>query len=181
MTRGLLPRLPRVIGGRYGLSSREFTPAMVKAVFDELAQASPKPRFTVGIRDDVTHLSLDLDEEFDIEPPDVVRAVFYGLGSDGTVSSNKASIKIIGEETRPVRTGSLRLRLEKGRLDDGLASAVRTAAHPFVLPDCAGGFRRHPRSGVSRAARRVGEGPRRSHRAGQYADATQRRLGAAAA
>ena len=92
-------QLPRLIGGRYGLSSREFTPAMVKAVFDELAKEAPKTRFTVGIRDDVTHLSLDVDESLDIESPDVVRAVFYGLGSDGTVSSNKASIKILGEET----------------------------------------------------------------------------------
>jgi len=81
-----------LIGGRYGLSSREFTPAMVQAVFDQLASEQPKSRFTVGIRDDVTHLSLELNESLDIEPPDVVRAVFYGLGSDGTVSSNKASI-----------------------------------------------------------------------------------------
>jgi pyruvate-ferredoxin/flavodoxin oxidoreductase len=97
--RSLMPNLPRVVGGRYGLASREFTPAMVKAVFDELQRSEPKPRFTVGIRDDVTHLSLDIDEDFAIEPPDVVRAVFYGLGSDGTVSGNKASIKIIGEES----------------------------------------------------------------------------------
>lgn len=99
MTRGLLTSMPRVLGGRYGLASREFTPAMAKAVFDELQRGDPKPHFTIGIRDDVTHLSLDIDEEFDIEPSDVVRAVFYGLGSDGTVSSNKASIKIIGEQS----------------------------------------------------------------------------------
>ncbi|WLD12837.1 pyruvate:ferredoxin (flavodoxin) oxidoreductase [Planctellipticum variicoloris] len=105
LTRGLLPRLPRVIGGRYGLSSKEFTPAMVKAVFDELQRSTPKPRFTVGIRDDVTHLSLDVAEELDIEPGDVVRAVFYGLGADGTVSSNKASIKIIGEQTEQYAQG----------------------------------------------------------------------------
>ncbi len=98
---GTLPTgsLPKVIGGRYGLSSKEFTPAMVKAVFDELAKDKPKRRFTVGIMDDVTHLSLDVDEEFDIEPDDVVRAVFFGLGADGTVGANKNSIKIIGEET----------------------------------------------------------------------------------
>ncbi len=90
---------PRVIGGRYGLSSKEFTPAMVKAVFDELGRPAPKNHFTVGIVDDVTHLSLDVDESFDIEPPDVVRAVFFGLGADGTVGANKNSIKIIGEET----------------------------------------------------------------------------------
>jgi pyruvate-ferredoxin/flavodoxin oxidoreductase len=94
-----MPREPRVIGGRYGLSSKEFTPAMVKAVFDELAKPEPKRHFTVGIVDDVTHLSLPVDESFDVEPDDVVRAVFYGLGADGTVGANKNSIKIIGEET----------------------------------------------------------------------------------
>jgi len=105
LTSGLLPRLPRIIGGRYGLSSKEFTPAMVKSVFDELQRETPKPRFTVGIRDDMTHLSLDVLEDFDIEPSDVVRAVFYGLGADGTVSSNKASIKIIGEQTEHYAQG----------------------------------------------------------------------------
>jgi pyruvate-ferredoxin/flavodoxin oxidoreductase len=89
----------RVVGGRYGLSSKEFTPAMVKAVFDELHQPAPKNHFTVGIVDDVTHTSLAVDESFDIEPKEVVRAVFYGLGADGTVGANKNSIKIIGEGT----------------------------------------------------------------------------------
>ncbi|MBL8878925.1 MAG: pyruvate:ferredoxin (flavodoxin) oxidoreductase [Phycisphaerales bacterium] len=89
----------RIIGGRYGLSSKEFTPAMVKAVFDELAKPAPKARFTIGIVDDVTNLSLAHDAEYDIEPPDVIRAVFFGLGADGTVGANKNSIKIIGEET----------------------------------------------------------------------------------
>jgi pyruvate-ferredoxin/flavodoxin oxidoreductase len=91
--------IPRIIGGRYGLSSKEFTPGMVKAVFDELQQASPKNHFTVGIHDDVTHTSLPWDKSFDVEADDVVRAVFYGLGSDGTVGANKNSIKIIGEGT----------------------------------------------------------------------------------
>jgi pyruvate-ferredoxin/flavodoxin oxidoreductase len=94
-----LPQMPRIIGGRYGLSSKEFTPAMVKAVFDELAKPLPKNHFTVGIIDDVTGTSLDVDREFSIEPDDVTRCVFYGLGSDGTVGANKNSIKIIGEET----------------------------------------------------------------------------------
>src|SRR4051794_7863569 len=89
----------RVIGGRYGLSSKEFTPAMVKAVYDELAKKSPKNHFTVGIKDDVTHTSLDFDPEFSTETPGTVRALFYGLGADGTVGANKNSIKIIGEET----------------------------------------------------------------------------------
>src|SRR5262245_44180095 len=88
-----------VRGGRYGLSSKEFTPAMVKAVFDELTKERPKNHFTVGIVDDVTHLSLPYDPDWDIEPDDVVRAVFFGLGADGTVGANKNSIKIIGEET----------------------------------------------------------------------------------
>ncbi len=90
---------PLVIGGRYGLSSKEFTPAMVQAVFDELARERPRPHFTVGIVDDVTHLSLAVDAAFDIEADDVKRAVFFGLGSDGTVGANKNSIKIIGEGT----------------------------------------------------------------------------------
>ncbi len=90
---------PTVIGGRYGLSSKEFTPAMVKAVFDELAKARPTRHFTVGITDDVSRTSLLVDPAFDIEPPEVLRAVFFGLGSDGTVGANKNSIKIIGEGT----------------------------------------------------------------------------------
>ncbi|MFZ1081252.1 MAG: pyruvate:ferredoxin (flavodoxin) oxidoreductase [Candidatus Kryptoniota bacterium] len=91
--------LPRVIGGRYGLSSKEFTPAMVKAVFDEMKKGKPKNHFTVGIMDDVTNTSLDYDASFDIEPAEVVRGVFYGLGADGTVGANKNTIKIIGTET----------------------------------------------------------------------------------
>ncbi|MFN2290265.1 MAG: pyruvate:ferredoxin (flavodoxin) oxidoreductase [Anaerolineae bacterium] len=89
----------KVIGGRYGLSSKEFTPAMVKGLFDEMAKEQPKNHFTLGIYDDVTNTSIDYDPGFIIEPDDVVRAVFYGLGSDGTVSANKNSIKIIGEDT----------------------------------------------------------------------------------
>ena len=90
---------PRIIGGRYGLSSKEFTPAMVKGVFDELKKAHPKNHFTIGIDDDVTHTSLAYDPEFSTEDPRTVRALFYGLGSDGTVGANKNSIKIIGSET----------------------------------------------------------------------------------
>ena len=90
---------PIIIGGRYGLSSKEFTPAMVKAVFDELNKAKPKNHFTIGINDDVTHTSLAYDPAFSIEDPETVRCVFFGLGADGTVGANKNSIKIIGEET----------------------------------------------------------------------------------
>ncbi|MFA7236856.1 MAG: pyruvate:ferredoxin (flavodoxin) oxidoreductase, partial [Phycisphaeraceae bacterium] len=92
-------RMVKVVGGRYGLSSKEFTPAMVKAVYDNLNAASPKNHFTVGINDDVTGLSLAVDDTFDIEADDVSRCLFYGLGADGTVGANKNSIKIIGEET----------------------------------------------------------------------------------
>ena len=97
---GSLPTatLPRIIGGRYGLSSKEFTPAMVKAVFSELEQPRPKNGFTVGINDDVSHTSLDFDPDFMIESERVVRALFYGLGADGTVGANKNTIKIIGED-----------------------------------------------------------------------------------
>jgi pyruvate-ferredoxin/flavodoxin oxidoreductase len=92
-------RSAEVVGGRYGLSSKEFTPAMVKAVYDNLDQPSPKAHFTVGIHDDVGHTSLDYDPTFSTEPDSVVRAMFYGLGADGTVGANKNSIKIIGENT----------------------------------------------------------------------------------
>jgi pyruvate-ferredoxin/flavodoxin oxidoreductase len=90
---------PTVVGGRYGLSSKEFTPAMVKGVFDELAKPAPKNHFTIGINDDVSHSSLAYDPAFSTEDPKTVRALFYGLGSDGTVGANKNSIKIIGSET----------------------------------------------------------------------------------
>ncbi len=89
----------KVIGGRYGLSSKEFTPAMVRGIFDELKKPAPKNHFTIGIRDDVTGTSLDYDPAFSTETPGTVRAVFFGLGSDGTVGANKNSIKIIGENT----------------------------------------------------------------------------------
>jgi len=88
-----------VVGGRYGLSSKDFTPAMVKGVFDELKKTKPKDSFSIGIDDDVSFSSLDYDPSFDTEDPKTVRCLFYGLGSDGTVGANKNSIKIIGSET----------------------------------------------------------------------------------
>ncbi|TAF08732.1 MAG: pyruvate:ferredoxin (flavodoxin) oxidoreductase [Nostocales cyanobacterium] len=90
---------PKIVGGRYGLSSKEFTPAMVKGIFDNLTQVKPKNHFTIGINDDVSFTSLNFDPNFSTEPDNVVRAMFYGLGSDGTVGANKNSIKIIGEGT----------------------------------------------------------------------------------
>jgi pyruvate-ferredoxin/flavodoxin oxidoreductase len=112
-----IQNLKSVVGGRYGLSSKEFTPAMIKAVFDNLILGKatpptplgkggvPKNHFTVGINDDVSHTSLEYDPQFSIEPDNVVRAIFYGLGSDGTVGANKNSIKIIGEETNNYAQG----------------------------------------------------------------------------
>jgi pyruvate-ferredoxin/flavodoxin oxidoreductase len=113
--------MPRVVGGRYGLSSKEFTPAMIKGVFDELAKPQPKNHFTVGIIDDVTHTSVEYDPDFIIEPDDVVRAVFWGLGADGTVSANKNSIKIIGEETPNYAQGYF--------VYDSKKSGARTISH----------------------------------------------------
>ncbi len=95
----------KVIGGRYGLSSKEFTPAMVKAVLDELTKPEPKNHFTIGINDDVSHTSLKYDPSFSVEHKETVRCVFFGLGSDGTVGANKNSIKIIGEETENYAQG----------------------------------------------------------------------------
>jgi len=91
--------MPHIVGGRYGLSSKEFTPAMVRGILDNLNESKPKNHFTIGIYDDVTHTSLEYDESFSTEPSDVTRALFWGLGSDGTVGANKNSIKIIGEGT----------------------------------------------------------------------------------
>ena len=96
---GLLRYHPKVVGGRYGLSSKEFTPAMVKGVFDNLKKQAPKNHFTIGIKDDVTHTSLSYEPKFTTETDDVFRALFYGLGADGTVGANKNTIKIIGENT----------------------------------------------------------------------------------
>jgi pyruvate-ferredoxin/flavodoxin oxidoreductase len=104
---GKLPwsQLPKVVGGRYGLSSKEFTPAMVDGIFQELGESLPKNHFTVGIIDDITQTHLNYDPAFSIEPKSVFRGIFYGLGSDGTVSANKNSIKIIGEDTENYAQG----------------------------------------------------------------------------
>ncbi len=101
MSQGVAPfgSAPRIFAGRYGLSSKEFTPAMVKAIFEELGKPQPKNHFTIGIVDDVTHSSIEFDPTFSIAAKDVSRCVFFGLGADGTVGANKNSIKIIGEET----------------------------------------------------------------------------------
>ena len=101
MVEGIAPfeHAPRIVGGRYGLSSKEFTPAMVKGIYADMAQTKPKNHFTIGIHDDVSNTSIEFDASFSIEGDNTVRAVFFGLGADGTVGANKNSIKIIGEET----------------------------------------------------------------------------------
>ena len=126
---GALPfaQMPRVIGGRYGLSSKEFTPAMVKAVFDELAKPQPKNHFTIGINDDVTHTSLSYDAAFLTESDKVNRAVFFGLGADGTVGANKNTIKIIGSETDLYAQGYF--------VYDSKKSGSRTVSHLRFGPD----------------------------------------------
>ncbi len=107
MNEGIAPfkTAPRVIGGRYGLSSKEFTPGMVKGIFDEMSKENPKNHFTIGINDDVSHTSLEFDPCFLIESDDVIRSVFFGLGSDGTVGGNKNSITIIGDQTENYAQG----------------------------------------------------------------------------
>lgn len=94
-----IPAMPQIIGGRYGLSSKEFTPAMVKSIYDELKKEKPKNHFTIGIIDDLTHTSLTVDTSFSLDESTWTQALFFGLGADGTVGANKNSIKIIGENT----------------------------------------------------------------------------------
>jgi pyruvate-ferredoxin/flavodoxin oxidoreductase len=125
-------QLPKVVGGRYGLSSKEFTPAMVKAVFDNLKSDTPKNHFTVGITDDITHTSLDVDDTFSIESDDVVRAVFYGLGADGTVGANKNSIKIIAENTDHYAQGYFVYDSKKS--GSMTISHLRFGTHPISAP-----------------------------------------------
>ena len=121
VARGDRDVMPVLTGGRYGLSSKEFTPAMAKAVYDELAKDRPRPRFTVGINDDVTHLSLDVDPDFQLLDPQTHRAVFYGLGSDGTVGANKNTIKIIGSDPGTYAQGYF--------VYDSKKSGSRTVSH----------------------------------------------------
>jgi pyruvate-ferredoxin/flavodoxin oxidoreductase len=123
---------PTIIGGRYGLASKEFTPAMVKGIFDEMNRAAPKNRFTIGINDDVTHTSLDYDPRFTIEDGEMVQCVFWGLGSDGTVGANKNSIKIIGEETDNEAQGYFVLDSKKS--GSVTISHLRFGPHPIHAP-----------------------------------------------
>ncbi|MBK8699858.1 MAG: pyruvate:ferredoxin (flavodoxin) oxidoreductase [Saprospiraceae bacterium] len=119
--KGELDALPRIIGGRYGLSSKEFTPAMVKAIYDNLRQEKPLNHFTVGINDDVTYKSLEYDPSYTIDEPGWTQALFFGLGADGTVGANKNSIKIIGENTDLFAQGYF--------VYDSKKSGARTVSH----------------------------------------------------
>ncbi len=123
---GEIGQMPSIVGGRYGLSSKDFTPAMAKAVFDNLAAGKPKNHFTVGINDDVTHTSLPFDPAFSTEGPEVHRALFYGLGADGTVGANKNSIKIIGTATDNYAQGYF--------VYDSKKSGARTVSHLRFSP-----------------------------------------------
>jgi len=118
---------PKIIGGRYGLSSKEFTPAMVKGLYDEMTSAKPKNHFTLGINDDVSNTSLEYDPAFSIEGKNTVRAVFFGLGADGTVGANKNSIKIIGEETENYAQGYF--------VYDSKKSGAKTVSHLRFGPE----------------------------------------------
>jgi pyruvate-ferredoxin/flavodoxin oxidoreductase len=132
LTDGRLDAMPLVTGGRYGLSSKEFTPAMVKAILDNLGGEAPKRRFTVGIKDDITHLSLDYDPSFNIEKDNVVRAMFYGLGADGTVGANKNSIKIIGAD--PDRYGQAYFVYDSKKSGAQTVSHLRFGPEPIDAP-----------------------------------------------
>ena len=121
LCRGQRSSMPRVIGGRYGLSSKDFSPAMARAVFDELQRPDPRNGFTVGINDDVSHTSLPFDPRYSIEPQDVVRALFYGLGADGTVGANKNSVKILTEDAGLYAQGYF--------VYDSHKSGARTVSH----------------------------------------------------
>ena len=121
LSTGVRTTMPKVIGGRYGLSSKEFTPGMVRGIYDELSLERPRPRFTIGINDDVTHLSLPYDDSLDIVPPETVQAVFYGLGSDGTVGANKNTIKILGDNDGTYAQGYF--------VYDSKKSGSRTVSH----------------------------------------------------
>jgi pyruvate-ferredoxin/flavodoxin oxidoreductase len=122
----------KIIGGRYGLSSKEFTPAMARAIFYEMSKEEPKRRFTTGISDDVTHTSLDYDPAFTIESRETVQCVFWGLGSDGTVGANKNSIKIIGEETENYAQGYFVYDSKKS--GSVTISHLRFGPHPIHAP-----------------------------------------------
>ncbi|HEY6315967.1 MAG TPA: pyruvate:ferredoxin (flavodoxin) oxidoreductase [Streptosporangiaceae bacterium] len=129
---GERPVMPQVIGGRYGLSSKEFTPGMVAGIFAELAAARPRPRFTIGITDDVSGTSLPYDPALDIEPAETVRAVFFGLGADGTVGANKNSVKILGAD--PARHAQAYFVYDSKKSGSETVSHLRFGPAPIKAP-----------------------------------------------
>ncbi len=129
---GRVSRLPQVIGGRYGLSSKEFTPGMVAGIFSELAMGMPQPRFTIGINDDVTGMSLPYDQDLDIEDDETLRAVFYGIGSDGTVGANKNTIKILGAD--PDLHAQAYFVYDSKKSGGQTVSHLRFGPHPIRAP-----------------------------------------------
>ncbi len=173
--------MPSVIGGRYGIGSKNFSPAQVKAVFDELKAKVPKQGFTVGIDDDVSHLSLAVDPGFSIEREDVVRAVFFGLGADGTVGANKNSVKIIAEDPAMYAQGYFVYDSHKSGAQTDLTPALRKAADPLALPDRVGQFHRLPHRELSWGASTCSGRPRRRHVLAQHPLRSRRGVGAPAA
>ena len=132
VARGARASMPRVIGGRYGLGSKNFSPAQAKAVFDELKRADPRQGFTVGIHDDVSHTSLEVDPAFTLEPPDTVRALFFGLGADGTVGANKNSAKIIAQD--PERFAQAYFVYDSHKSGARTVSHLRFGSSPIHAP-----------------------------------------------
>ncbi len=164
---GSWPAMPRMIAGRYGISSKDFDPSMAKAVFDELTKPEPKQRFTIGIDDDVSHSSLVFDPEFSIEPPDVVRALFFGLGADGTIGANKNSVKILAADPQSVCAGLLRIRLEEVRVVHDLAPPLRIATRARAVSAQVGELRRRAQVRFSLQAGRAHARCARRDRAAQ--------------
>ena len=149
---GRLKEMPRVIGGRYGLSSKDFNPGMAKAVFDELKKPNPKNHFTVGIIDDVSHTCLDYDRMLDIEPDDTVRCLFFGLGADGTVGANKNSVKILSRRRQIAMRRRISITILTNPERDGLPSPFRQDPDWGTLFDQARQFRRLPQIQLSQQA-----------------------------
>ncbi len=178
---GARAAMPRVIGGRYGLSSKDFDPAMAKAVFDELKKADPKRSFTVGIDDDVSHTSLAVDPAFDIESPHDVRALFYGLGADGTVGANKNSVKILAADADRYAQGYFVYDSKKS--GSSTVSHLRFGPQPIHAPYLLKSreLRGHPQVRLHVQAGRARVGGAGGHGAHQQPVRRGRRLGRAPA
>jgi pyruvate-ferredoxin/flavodoxin oxidoreductase len=155
--------MPSIVGGRYGLSSKEFTPGMAKAVFDNLSASKPKAHFTIGINDDVGHTSLPWDPHFSAEPAGGVRALFYGLGSDGTVSAPTKTPSKSLVKTRRITPKGISFTIQKSRFHHDFPFAVRAGTHPRAVPDFRSGFHGHSPAGVLGTVRFLGPNERRGN------------------